>query len=88
MVGAILVAVRRVNCHDKGCWRVVTHPVEGTPYKACHKHHPVLSQHPRVTAEIMAKAHEEAHQARHAESEKLEEIHDRVAALEAKAGER
>lgn len=87
LVGAIIVAVRRVNCHGKGCWRVVTHPVDGTPFKACRKHHPVLSHQPRITAEVMAKAHEEVRRASRAESENLAAIHERVAALEAKAGE-
>jgi hypothetical protein len=86
LIGAVLVAVRRVNCHDKGCWRIVTHPVDGTPFKACHKHHPVLSKQPRITAEIMAKAHEEVHEARRAEAVKLDAIHERLTALEAHGG--
>jgi hypothetical protein len=35
-------ACRKVNCHEPWCWRIGRHPVDGTPYIACHKHHPGL----------------------------------------------
>lgn len=44
--GAILVGVfsmyRKHNCHVKGCWRIAHHPVEGTPFIVCRKHHPTV----------------------------------------------
>ena len=60
ILGAVAVGLKHVNCHDKGCWRIITHKVDGTPFKACRKHHPVLSQHPKITAALMAKMHKEA----------------------------
>jgi hypothetical protein len=30
----------RHNCHVKGCWRIGRHPVEGTGYVVCRRHHP------------------------------------------------
>jgi hypothetical protein len=86
LIGAVIVALRRINCHDKGCWRITTHPIEGTPYKACRKHHPVLSKQPRITAELMAKAHEEVQARRRADSEAIKEIHQHMTALEPGAG--
>ncbi len=44
LIGAVSVGiytgVRKVNCHTKGCWRIGHHPLEGTPYHLCRKHHP------------------------------------------------
>jgi hypothetical protein len=85
LIGAVIVAVRRINCHDKGCWSIVTHPVDGTPFKACRKHHPVLSKHPRITAEVMAKVHAEVHEARQMESHEVAALHERITALESGA---
>jgi hypothetical protein len=28
------------NCHVHHCWRIGRHPVGGTPYRACRRHHP------------------------------------------------
>lgn len=36
----VYTAVRKVNCHTKGCWRIGHHPLEGTPYILCRHHHP------------------------------------------------
>ncbi|HEV2375849.1 MAG TPA: hypothetical protein VGS19_27240 [Streptosporangiaceae bacterium] len=38
--GALLALVRKHNCHVHGCWRVGRHPVEGTAYVVCRRHHP------------------------------------------------
>jgi hypothetical protein len=40
LVGAMLMMVRRHNCHVHGCWRVGRHPVAGTTYVVCRRHHP------------------------------------------------
>lgn len=32
--------IRRHNCHEPRCWRIGRFPVEGTPWSACHRHHP------------------------------------------------
>jgi hypothetical protein len=78
IVGAVIVGLRHMNCHDTGCWRIGLHKVEGTPYKACRRHHPVLAKQPRITAEIMAKAHEEFQAQRRADSARIQEIHQQV----------
>lgn len=36
---APLVLLRRYNCHEKRCWRIGKHPVSGTPFTVCRKHH-------------------------------------------------
>jgi hypothetical protein len=86
LVGAVIVALKHVNCHDEGCWRIGLHKVEGTPYKACHKHHPVLAKQPHITAEIMAKAHEEYQAQRRADSDRIHEIHQHITASASDAG--
>lgn len=35
-----LVLWRRHNCHVKRCWRIGRHPVEGTTFVVCRRHHP------------------------------------------------
>jgi hypothetical protein len=61
---AIVLLPWHLNCGDgghwpRGCKSMLTHKVEGNPFRACHKHHPVLSRHPYhgITAEIMALEH-------------------------------
>lgn len=39
-----LAIVRRHNCHVKGCPRVGRHPIAGTTWTVCRKHHP--DEHP------------------------------------------
>jgi hypothetical protein len=86
LIGAVIVGLRHVNCHDKGCWRIGIHQVEGTPFKACRRHHPVLSKHPRITAEIMAKAHEEFQAQRRVDSDTVKEIHRHITELAPNGG--
>lgn len=40
LVGGILGLFWKHNCHVKGCWRIGRHPVEGTGYVVCRRHHP------------------------------------------------
>lgn len=35
-----VVLLRKHNCHTPRCWRIGRHPIEGTPYVVCRKHHP------------------------------------------------
>lgn len=37
IVGAVLGAYRKHNCHADGCWRIGRHVVTGTPW--CDRHH-------------------------------------------------
>jgi hypothetical protein len=42
-VGAVAAGyalVRKHNCHIKGCPRIGRHPVDGTNYITCQRHHP------------------------------------------------
>lgn len=41
-----LVYLRHQNCHEPWCPRIGRHPVDGTPYKACRRHHPELRGKP------------------------------------------
>jgi hypothetical protein len=60
LLGAAVQALRHHNCHVKGCWRM-GHPVEGTPYVACHVHHPAHEGKGRGVSENMI---HQAHAAR------------------------
>ena len=46
LIGAVIAAYRRHNCHVRRCWRLQRHPVEGTPWIVCRKHHPTINQLP------------------------------------------
>jgi|HubBroStandDraft_5_1064220.scaffolds.fasta_scaffold00014_57 hypothetical protein len=37
IVGGILGAYHKHNCHDEHCWRIGKHVVDGTPW--CNRHH-------------------------------------------------
>lgn len=53
LLGAGYAILRRHNCHAKRCLRVGMHPVHGTSYIVCRKHHP----HARPTAEQIHDEH-------------------------------
>jgi len=58
----LLVVFRHHNCNVHGCWRLGTHPVDGTPYKACHIHHPAVpSSRQEITAELIAESYRACH---------------------------
>lgn len=38
-------AYRRHNCHARWCPRLGKHPVAGTPFTTCRKHHPGMQPH-------------------------------------------
>ena len=40
LAGGLLGMVRKYNCHAKWCWRIGRHPVEGTAFVVCRRHHP------------------------------------------------
>lgn len=58
LLGAIGAGFKIVNCHAAGCWRFGFHPVSGTPYKTCRKHHP----HGGNTVEHIHAVHEASKQ--------------------------
>jgi hypothetical protein len=55
LIGGLVGIYRKHNCHVKGCWRIAHHPVEGTPWLVCRKHHPKIEEKP--TAEQVASDH-------------------------------
>lgn len=61
IIGAVVGMFRKHNCHATGCWRIGKHPVEGTGYITCRKHHPVISSDGPVTVGDIAAAHHLAH---------------------------
>lgn len=40
ILGAVVGAYRKHACHVDRCFRMAKHPVDGTPYVVCRKHHP------------------------------------------------
>ena len=48
------------NCAQHRCWRLGRHVVDGTGIRTCRLHHPVLSQHRKLTAEHILHLHREA----------------------------
>ncbi len=58
------IALRHFNCHvnkPRFCWRW-GHPVPGTSFRACKKHHPSQYRQPhgQVTAQHISDAHDES----------------------------
>jgi hypothetical protein len=53
----VYTGVRRANCHVKGCWRIGHHPLEGTPYHLCARHHPDVPTDGATHAEILEHHH-------------------------------
>lgn len=60
ILGSIVTFYRHANCHVKGCPRIGK-PVDGTPYRACHVHHPDHEGDSRnVSLETITHAHARA----------------------------
>lgn len=61
LLGGMVAFYRRHTCHVDSphfCWRWGAHPVAGTPFRACKRHHPAVPE--RVTADHIAAAHADA----------------------------
>lgn len=56
LLGTFTVLLRRLNCHQGGCWRLGLHHVVGTPYVVCRRHHPGMEDG-KPTADHIAAAH-------------------------------
>jgi len=62
LLGGVISIARHGNCHVRGCLRFGK-PVAGTPYRACHTHHPDHEGSARnVSLETIVKAHEDSGQ--------------------------
>lgn len=63
---ALLIILWRLSkhfqCHEETCHLLGTHRVQGTPYRTCWQHHPVLSQcaHRSVPIHLIRRSHSEA----------------------------
>jgi hypothetical protein len=53
---ALAIFLHHRNCHARGCWRIGRHPVEGTPYVVCRRHHPDMPDE-QPTAEQIGNQH-------------------------------
>jgi hypothetical protein len=58
LIGAIIAVYRKHNCHVQRCWRVSRHPVHGTPWVVCRRHHPMIDKAP--TAAQVVEDHRQA----------------------------
>ena len=60
LVGAAVTGVyqlnRKYNCHQRGCWRIGTHPAAGGRFLLCYRHHPDY-QGKKPTRELIEQAH-------------------------------
>jgi hypothetical protein len=74
LVGAAVTGVyqlnRKYNCHQRGCWRIGTHPAAGGQFLLCYRHHPDY-QGKKPTRELIEQLHRQ-----HIERE--EAIHDKL----------
>jgi hypothetical protein len=86
LLGGAYAILRHHNCHVKGCWRVGRHPVDGTAYVVCRKHHPEKSptaeqvrtahtEHKRMLEEARATAVGAVHDVRKAAHEVAADVH-------------
>jgi hypothetical protein len=60
IIGAVIGMYRRHSCHVDSCWRIGRHPVDGTGFVTCRRHHPTISSDAPLTAEDIAQAHDDA----------------------------
>ncbi len=59
IIGGMVQLYRKHTCHvdsPRFCWRLGTHPVDGTPYRVCKTHHPRVPD--RITAEHIKQVHQ------------------------------
>jgi hypothetical protein len=69
--------VKKVNCHEPGCWRVGTHPAAGGQFVLCYRHHPdYMGKKP--THELIHRLHAEHKELQAAIHGKLSESHQPV----------
>lgn len=59
ILGGVWSLYRKHTCHVDRCWRISRHPVAGTPYIVCRKHHPTVPA--TVTHDHIKEAHSEVH---------------------------
>lgn len=57
ILGGVIQMYRKVNCHVHHCWRISRHPIPGSPYVCCKKHHPEVPNKAKgITQEVIEEA--------------------------------
>ena len=59
LLAAVFAWYWQRTCHVSRCWRPGRHAVDGTPYRACRRHHPGLPPG-RITHAHLLDAHKRA----------------------------
>ena len=83
---AIYSLVNKYNCHEPGCWRVGNHPAAGGQFHLCYRYHPDF-QGKKPTHELIERLHREHLERQAAIHGKLGEVHQRLTATPAAAGD-
>jgi hypothetical protein len=52
LIGVLIGAYRKHNCHVRRCWRLARTPVTGTPYVTCRRHNPLIPNAAPTMAEV------------------------------------
>lgn len=60
LLGALVKVYVHLNCTVKGCRRIGKHPVDGTPYRTCHRH-ATVAHHSTLTGDH-ARKHPDQHE--------------------------
>ena len=69
--------VKKVNCHQSGCWRIGTHPAAGGQFMLCYLHHPdYMGKKP--TQELINRLHAEHKKNQAALQDKLDELNQHL----------
>jgi hypothetical protein len=66
--------VKKVNCHEPGCWRVGAHPAAGGQFMLCYRHHPDYAGK-KPTHELIHRLHAEHEERQAAIHGKFSENH-------------
>jgi hypothetical protein len=73
--------VKKVNCHEPGCWRVGTHSAAGGQFMLCYRHHPDYMGK-RPTHELIYRLHAEHQERQAAINRMLSENHRHVGSID------
>jgi len=80
LVGTAVTGVyqlnRKFNCHQRGCWRIGTHPAAGGQFLLCHRHHPDY-QGKKPTRELIEQLHRQHREREKTLRDRLEETEGR-----------
>jgi hypothetical protein len=76
---AIYQLVKKYNCHEPGCWRIGQYPAADGQFLLCYRHHPdYMGKKP--THEIIERLHRENRERQTAIHDRLQDLHDHLAA--------